>query len=329
MLRRGRLRSHDLPLASWGEGLPSRRTSHLLGTCPTRHAMIPAPLLLRLRKHRGQRTPDPEVTIADHHLRRRQPAPCEVPQDRRPALRRFPIAALDGEDHLLAVAQRGQHDEDRGLVLLEAGLHVYAVHPEVDDVAVLDRTRLPEFVLRLPARLEARDRGRRQRRAVAEQPAQSEIEVALGQPMQVQLRQQPADFLRAPFERRQQPALEAFTQPAHPRAPKGDRAVAQAQPPWLAEAVAVARNGIDTVAPLVPRPPEHAVHLFFQHPLQELLHALPGEGFQRLPGRALTPRPTRCSSSSQAVSPSVRALTRPRFVGRTEGYTAVTRLHAF
>src|SRR5437879_13291169 len=29
-------------------------------------AMIPAPLLLRLRKHRGQRTPDPEVTIADH-----------------------------------------------------------------------------------------------------------------------------------------------------------------------------------------------------------------------------------------------------------------------
>src|SRR5438128_1809683 len=50
-------------------------------------AMIPAPLLLRLREHRGQRTPDPEVTIADHHLRRRQHAPGEVPQDRRPALR--------------------------------------------------------------------------------------------------------------------------------------------------------------------------------------------------------------------------------------------------
>src|SRR6266568_2637509 len=249
-------------------------------------AMIPAPLLLRLRKHRGQRTPDPEVTIADHHLRRRQPAPGEVPQDRRPALRRFPIAALDGEDHLLAVAQRGQHDEDRGLVLLEAGLHVHAVHPEVDDVEVLDHPGLPEFVLRLPARLEARDRGRRQRRAVAEQPAQGEIEVALGQPVQVQLRQQPADFLRAPFERRQQPALEAFTQPAHSRAPQGDRAVAQAQPPWLAEAVAVARNGIDTVAPFVPRTPEHAVHLFFPHPLQELLHALPREAFQRLPGRA-------------------------------------------
>ena len=38
-------------------------------------------------------------------------------------------------------------------------------------------------------------------------------------------------------------------------------------------------DGIDTVAPFVPRTPEHAVHLFFQHPLQELLHALPGEDF--------------------------------------------------
>src|SRR2546426_45163 len=40
--------------------------------------MIPTPLLLRLREHGGQRAPDPEVTIADHHLRRRQPAPLEV-----------------------------------------------------------------------------------------------------------------------------------------------------------------------------------------------------------------------------------------------------------
>src|SRR5438034_902468 len=48
MLRRARLRSHDLPLASWGEGLPSRRTSHLLGTCPTRHAVQLAAL-----DHRG------------------------------------------------------------------------------------------------------------------------------------------------------------------------------------------------------------------------------------------------------------------------------------
>src|SRR5206468_9916980 len=70
-------------------------------------AMVPAPLLLRLRKHRGQGAPDPEMAIADHQLRCRQPAALEVAQDRGPAFGRFPIATLDGEDHLLAVAQRG------------------------------------------------------------------------------------------------------------------------------------------------------------------------------------------------------------------------------
>src|SRR2546429_3672755 len=32
--------------------------------------------------------------------------------------RRFPLAALDGDNHLLSVAQSGHHDEDRGLVLI-------------------------------------------------------------------------------------------------------------------------------------------------------------------------------------------------------------------
>jgi hypothetical protein len=74
--------------------------------------------------------------------------------------------------------------------------------------------------------------------------------------------------------------------PAHPRAPERDRPIAQAQPPRFAEAVAVTWNGIERVTPLVPGAPKDAVHLFLQHPLQELLHALPGEDFQRLPGRA-------------------------------------------
>jgi hypothetical protein len=79
-------------------------------------AMVPASLLLHVGEHRGQRAPDPEMAIADHQLRRRQLAPLEVAQDRRPALRRFPIATLDGEDHFLPVAQRRQDDEDRRLV---------------------------------------------------------------------------------------------------------------------------------------------------------------------------------------------------------------------
>src|SRR5438093_1626190 len=139
--------------------------------------MIPAPLLLRLRKHRGQRTPDPEVTIADHTFGGASP-------------RRY---------------NSGSTRPTSSVRRLNAG-----------------SSRLSK------RSLSPRTRGRR--RVIV--------------------------------------------------------AVAQAQPPWLAEAVAVARNGIDTVAPFVPRPPEHAVHLFFQHPLQELLHALPREAFQRLPGRA-------------------------------------------
>ena len=104
--------------------------------------------------------------------------------------------------------------------------------------------------------------------------------------MQVQLRQQPADFLGPAFERRQQPALETRAQPAHPRPPERDRPVAQAQAPGLPEAVAIARGRINGVPPLVPPAAEHAIYLFLQHLLQELLHALPGEGLQRFPGRA-------------------------------------------
>src|SRR5215471_3823059 len=84
--------------------------------------MVPAPLLLRLWKHRGQRPPDAEMAVADHELRRGESASLEIPQDGRPALRRFAIAALDGEEDLLPIAQRRQDDEDRGLLLLQPRL---------------------------------------------------------------------------------------------------------------------------------------------------------------------------------------------------------------
>jgi hypothetical protein len=198
----------------------------------------------------------------------------------------FAIAALDGEEDLLPVPQRRQDDEDHGLLLLQPGFHVHAVHPEVDDLEVLERARLPELVLGLPARLEARDRRRRQRGAVAEQPAQGEIEVALGQAMQVELGEKPPDFLGAPLECRQQAALEALAQPSHPRAPQRDRAVAEAKPPRLPEAVAVADRRVDRGTPLIPTAGEQLVDFRFQHLLQELLHAVPRERFERLPGWA-------------------------------------------
>src|SRR5262252_7507188 len=225
-----------------------------------------------------------EMAVADHELRRVESASLEIPQDGRPALRRFAIAGLDGEEDLLPVPQRRQDDEDRGLLLLQPGFHVHAVHPEVDGLEVLERARLPKLVLGLPARLAARDRRRRQRGAVAEQPAQGEIEVALGQAMQVELGEKPPDFLGAPLECRQQAALKALAQPSHPRAPQRDRAVAEAKPPRLPEAVAVADRRVDRGTPLIPTTGEQLVDFRFQHLLQELLHAVPRERFERLPG---------------------------------------------
>ena len=58
-------------------------------------AVIPAPLLLRLREHGSQRAPDPQVPVPDDQLQRLEAAPLEIPQDRRPAVRRLAVAALD------------------------------------------------------------------------------------------------------------------------------------------------------------------------------------------------------------------------------------------
>ena len=63
--------------------------------------------------------------------------------------------------------------------------------------------------------------------------------------------------------------------------------IAQTQPPRFPEAVPIAGRRIDRGAPFIAATPEHCVDFLLQHPLQELLHALSGEGFQRLPGRAV------------------------------------------
>jgi len=101
--------------------------------------------------------------------------------------------------------------------------------------------------------------------------------------VQVQLRQQAADFLRAPLERRQQPALEALVQPAHPRPAQRDRPVAQAEPSRFPEPVAMARRRVDHRLPLIPSPAEELVHFFLQHLLQQPLHAVARERLQRRP----------------------------------------------
>src|SRR2546429_99525 len=44
----------------------------------------------------------------------------------------------------------------------------------------------------------------------------------------------------------------------------------------------LARGRRSVIVPLRPTTAQHAIHRFLQHPLPELLHALPGEDFQRV-----------------------------------------------
>ena len=98
--------------------------------------VIPATLLRTLRINRRERAPDPEMAIGDGELRRPQAAALQIPQHRRPTLRRFPLPAHDGEHHLPAARIRADQHEERGLAVLKAGLHVDPVGPEVHELHI-------------------------------------------------------------------------------------------------------------------------------------------------------------------------------------------------
>ncbi len=114
----------------------------------------------------------------------------EVAQHRQPGLGRLAIPGGEGEELLVAVAEGPDDHQQAGLLLLEAGLHVHAVGPDVHQLAVGEITCVPALVLDLPGGLEPRDRRGREWGARAEQTAQRELEVAKRQAVQVQLRQQ-------------------------------------------------------------------------------------------------------------------------------------------
>jgi hypothetical protein len=140
------------------------------------------------------------MPVGDQQPRSPQATALEVTEHGRPALGGLAIAALDRQHHLAPVPQRGDQHEHRRLVLLQPGLDVDPVRPQVHRLEIVQPPASPRVVFGLPAGLQPRHRGGRQRRARAEQPAERQLEVALGQAMQVQLRQEPADFLGAPLE---------------------------------------------------------------------------------------------------------------------------------
>ena len=159
-----------------------------------------------------------------------------------------------------------------------------STHRNTGSSSASDRVRHSSYSACHPAfsrATEAADSGA----PVAEQSAQREIEVAQREPVEVQPREQLPHGLRPALEQGQQLALEALGQPADARPPQGDRPHAQAQPARLPIAVAIAGRGIDALTPRVAPAPQHRHDLFFQHPLQQVLHPLPGEGLQALPDR--------------------------------------------
>jgi hypothetical protein len=109
--------------------------------------------------------------------------------------------------------------------------------------------------------------------------------------MQVQRRQQRADGLGPALEQRQDPALEAFRQPADARAADRDRPHAQAQAARLPEAIPIAPRGVDPRLPLIAPAPQHPVDLLLQDPLQQLLHPTPGKRLQVFPDHRAGVRP--------------------------------------
>ena len=115
-----------------------------------------------------------------------QPAPLQVEQQLLPGLRALAHAVDQADQLLVAFGGRADDDEQALRIVLEPGLHVDAVGPEVD--VALDRhiPLLPERVLVRPGIRETCDgRGREATGILAEQGCQRLLEVAGGDALEI------------------------------------------------------------------------------------------------------------------------------------------------
>ena len=246
--------------------------------------MIPATLLRGLGPDLVHGAPDGQAAIGQHQARRRQAAVPKIAQHGSPRLGRLAVTGPHRQDLLAAVAPGADDDQQGRLVLLQPGLHVDAVGPGVDQLPVVQTPLLPGLELLFPHRPQTGDGRGRQGRPVAQQASQSQLEVSLRQPMQVELGQQLGHLEGASLEQRQDAALKALLQTSNPRPSHLDGARHQRQPSRLAIAVARARGAVHRRPARIPRPPQHFGHLLLQHALQQVLDPRSGPGFQGHPG---------------------------------------------
>ena len=137
-------------------------------------------LRTRVRPHLIDRLPKPERPVRDGELRRhRQTAPLEIEEELLPGLRTF-AHAIDQADKLLLALGRGTNDDQQALrVVLEPGLHVDAVDPEVHVAFGGEIAFAPARVLVRPSVFKPGDgRGREPAGILAKQRQQCLLEVA-------------------------------------------------------------------------------------------------------------------------------------------------------
>ena len=165
-----------------------------------RRLVHPAALATGCGPHLLDRLPEAERTVGDRQLRSHgEPAPPEVEQQVAPGLRAL-AHAVDQADQLLPAFRRRADDDEQALgVVLEPGLHMDAVGPEIDVAPGRQVALAPMGVLVRPGVLEPRDGRRRQPAGVrAEQGRQRLGEIAGGDALEVEDGDQRLQALRAP-----------------------------------------------------------------------------------------------------------------------------------
>ena len=116
------------------------------------------------------------------------------------------------------------------------------------------------------------------------QAPQGELEIALRQPVQVQVRDQRVDLRRAAGKQREDPACKPLFHPPDPRAAHRHRPTPQRQLPGLAIPVPIPRHSVHGLPALRPAPPQELGDLFLQDRLEKPLNILPHPLLQVLPG---------------------------------------------
>ncbi len=167
--------------------------------------MDPAPLMPRARPRLVEGLPEPERSVTHRDLGRdREAARLDVDQELAPALGALPHSDLKAHEFLPALRCGADEDEHALGLGLHPGLEVDTVRPDIHVAAGQEVAALPALVVRLPLSGQSRQHpGREVGRVLPEQSRQGFLEVAGGDPAQVQDRQQGIEAAGPPCPSRQ------------------------------------------------------------------------------------------------------------------------------